>query len=99
MKFLTVVAFISLSSFVFAQDQEKPFDEVKQHRLSNIDKRIGYLNELKSCVGSSTDHASMKKCNETHKAEMQALKSENSGWRSSKKAEWQAKKAQRKNKK
>lgn len=53
------------------------FEQLKQERLSNIEKRQAFLSELKSCVSSSSDEASMKACNEKHKTDMQSLKTAN----------------------
>lgn len=96
MKFFTMAILLSVSAASIAQTAttgEKPIEEVKQHRLANIDKRIASLNELKSCVSAAADHNAMKACNQKHKTDMQALKGENQGWREGMKQKRQARKA------
>ncbi|MFL5783079.1 MAG: hypothetical protein ACJ76H_00635 [Bacteriovoracaceae bacterium] len=101
MKFLTAVLFLSVCANLSAQTPTTPaaggqgqnMEEMKQHRLGNIDKRIGYLNELKSCISAASTKDAFHACEQTHKQEIQALKSGNQSWRQGRKAERQARKA------
>jgi hypothetical protein len=94
MKFLSAVVLFSLSLTAFAQDAEM-IAKIKEHKLANIDKRIGYLNELKSCVSAAQNKDAFKTCHQTHKAQVKTLKDSNEGWREGMKAERQAKKAKK----
>jgi hypothetical protein len=101
MKFLTTVLLFSVCAHLSAQTATAPsasgqgqnMEEMKQHRLGNIDKRIGYLNELKSCISAATTKDAFRACEQTHKQEIQALKSGNESWRQGRKAARQARKA------
>ena len=80
MKFVAIVFVMTLASVAFAEEGEM-LAKVKEHSLSNIDKRITYLQEMKSCVSSAADKAAMKKCHEEHKTKVGALKDENETFR------------------
>ena len=75
MKFLTMTIFAMMSFFALAED--KPFFEnMKAMKLANIEKRITYINELKSCVTAAADKDAFKNCNEKHNSDMKALHSD-----------------------
>lgn len=95
MKFLTIAVLFSLCSSVSAQDGEM-FAKAKEHALSNIDKRIGYLNELKSCVSQAANKDAIKACRATHKTQVKALKDGNESWKEGMKSERQAKREAKK---
>lgn len=95
MKFLTIAVLFSVCTSVFAQDGEM-FAKAKEHALSNIDKRIGHLNEMKSCVGSATNKDGIKSCRDAHKAQIKSLKDGNEGWREGMKTERKTKREERK---
>lgn len=91
MKFLSVVFILSLCTSVSAQDGEM-FAKRKEHALVNIDKRIGFLQEMKSCISSATDKDGIQKCRQDHKEKMKSIKDENADWKEGRKAERAAKK-------
>lgn len=97
MKVFITLAVLSFCASVSAQEKEM-FSKAKEHSLSNIDKRIGYLNELKSCVSSASDMAAVKACRQAHKTKVKALKDENESFRESMKSERQARRDARKKK-
>jgi hypothetical protein len=86
MKFLTIAVLFSICTSVSAQNNEV-LAKAKEHALSNIDKRIGYLNELKSCISNAADKAGIKSCRATHKTQVSGLKDTNKAWRETMKAE------------
>ena len=105
MKFLVVLV-LSVPMFAMAQDDGKAamFQEAKTDMLSNIEARMGNLNEAKSCVSAATDGAGLKACHEKIQAANRELKEEIKGqrkdlrakrdeWKEKKKAEKTAKKA------
>jgi hypothetical protein len=95
MKFLILALVFSFTASAFALEHEM-FDKVKAHALSNIEKRQGYLNDLKSCVSSATDKNAIKTCRDTHRAQVKALKDGNESFKSTMKSERQAKRDARK---
>lgn len=97
MKLLATAILFTLCTSVSAQDGEL-FTKAKEHQLSNIDKRIFFLNELRSCVSGVSDKEGMKKCRDDHKTKMKALKGENESWRESIKVERKTKREDRKKK-
>ena len=80
MKLFSTVILLTLSSAVFANEGEM-LAKAKEHQQANIDKRISWLQEMKSCVSGAADKAAMKKCHQDHKAKMETLKDENESWR------------------
>ncbi len=76
MKFLTFAVVFSLCSSLSAQDGEM-LGKAKEHQLSNIDKRISSLNELKVCISGAANKEAMQACRATHKTQMKALKDAN----------------------
>lgn len=95
MKTVLAVFLLAGSLSALAQENEM-FQKVKGQRLSNIDKRLGYLQELKSCVSSSTDRGTMKSCDEAHKSKLKALKDSNEGFREGMKSERESRREARK---
>ncbi len=90
---------ISLCAPVLADNHEKPFDQVKAHRLSNIEKRDAYLSELKTCVSAAADKDAMQNSNKAHKEKLKALKEDNQEWREGMRKERESKREERKRKK
>ncbi len=86
MKFLTAVILSAFSLGVFAQNGEM-FTKAKEHILSNLDKRISWLQEQKTCTAAATDQAGIKACRDAHQAKVQTLKGENESFKSGMKAE------------
>jgi len=90
LKLFTTVILLALCSSVSANDGEM-LSKVKMQATANIDKRISYLQELKSCVSAATDKEGMKKCRADHKTKVKTLKDENESFRGSMKEERKAK--------
>jgi hypothetical protein len=86
MKFLTTTILLTLCTTVSAQNAEL-FAKAKEHQIANIEKRISYLNELKSCISGSSEKEGIKKCREEHKTKMETLKEGNESWKEGMKAE------------
>jgi hypothetical protein len=86
MKILTTTILLTLCTTVSAQNGEL-FAKAKEHQIANIDKRISYLNELKSCISGSSEKESVKKCREEHKTKMETLKEGNESWKEGMKTE------------
>lgn len=95
MKLLTTIFLFTLSVSISAQDGEL-FTKAKEQQLSNIDKRITYLNELKSCLAGASDKSGLKKCREDHKAKVESLKNDNESWKEGMKSERKSKREARK---
>ena len=74
------------------------FTKAKEHAMSNVDKRIGYLNEMKSCFSSATNQEGMKACRKTHKSQIDALEESNESMRSKMRSERKARKEAKKKK-
>lgn len=91
MKLMSAVFFLALCTSVSANEGEM-LAKAKEHATSNIEKRIGYLQELKSCISAATERGSMKKCRDDHQTKMKSLKDENESWMEGMKAERKAKK-------
>ncbi len=95
MKILTTAILLTLCTSVSAQDGEL-FAKAKEHHLANLDKRIAYLQEQKSCASTATTKDAIKACRDAHKTKMQALKGENEGWKEGVKSERKTKREERK---
>ncbi len=95
MKFLTFAVLFSICSSVSAQNAEV-LAKAKEHALSNIDKRIGYLNELKSCISNAANKENIKTCRASHKTQVKGLKDKNKAWRESVKTERHTKRVESK---
>lgn len=91
MKFLAAVFLLSLSPSLLADEHDKPFDQLKEQKLSNIDKRMTYLNELKSCVTAATNKETVKSCHDAHGAKMQTMMENHKSWKEAKKEERKSK--------
>lgn len=98
MKFLTIAVLFSVCSSVSAQEGEM-FAKAKEHALSNIEKRQGYLSELKSCVSGASNKEAMKSCRQKHKEQVKSLKDANESWREGMKSEMKTKREERRKKK
>lgn len=97
MKILIVLLTLSFSALADHHGGKgEMFKEVKAKAIENIGKRIGLLNDLKSCVSSANDRKAMKACRESHKPKMEALRAERKAFKSSMKAKRKAKREQRK---
>lgn len=97
MKFLTIAVFFSICSSVSAQEGEL-LAKAKEQQLSNIDKRIGHLNELKTCISGASNREAMQACRATHENQMKSLKEANDSWKEVMKSERKAKREERKKK-
>ncbi len=75
MKFVMMIALTCMSLNAFPADDDH-FAKVKTMMLTNIDKRLGYLQEHKTCVTAAADKDAMKACHDKHNAEMQSLHSD-----------------------
>ncbi len=94
MKFLTTIIVSVFALGAFAQDGEM-FAKAKEHHLSNLDKRISYLQEQKTCASAATNKDGIKACHAAHKTKVQALKGENESWKSGMKSEKMSRKAKK----
>ena len=97
MKFLTTAVLLTICTSVSAQDGEM-FTKAKEHHLSNLDKRIGLLQEQKSCASSATTKDAIKACRDAHKTQMNALKEGNESFKEGMKSERKTKREERKKK-
>ena len=97
MKFLTTAILLTICTSVFAQDGEL-FAKAKEHHLANLDKRIVYLQEQKTCASAATTKDAIKACRDAHKAKIQSLKGENEGWKEGMQSERKTKRDARKTK-
>lgn len=67
---LTVLGFTTIS---FAKEMDKErFEKRKAKTIAMADMRIASLNNLKTCVSSSSDKDSLKKCQESHREKMKS---------------------------
>lgn len=78
-KLLLVLALTT--SFAYADHHEEAaagenFEEMKKKALEHVDKRIGMLNEMKSCISAASKKEDMKPCREKFKDEHHSMKSE-----------------------
>lgn len=95
MKFLLSAILFTTCATVSAQENEM-FTKAKEHAMSNVDKRIGYLNEMKTCFSSATNKEGMQACRKTHKAQLDALEDSNEAWREGRKSARKARKEAKK---
>lgn len=98
MKFLTAVFLFALCGPVSAQEKNEMFAKAKEQALSNVDKRISSLNEMKSCFSGATNQEGMKACRKKHKEQMEALHESNEARRKEMKSERKARREKRKKK-
>ena len=77
-KLLLILAMIFLfQNMAYADEGKgkgKRFEENKVRILRNIDKKIGFLNEFKSCVTSASSRGELKSCRTTNKKVMQEFR-------------------------
>ena len=77
-KLLLILAMIFLfQNMAYADEgrgKGKRFEENKVRILRNIDKKIGFLNEFKSCVTSASSRGELKSCRTTNKKVMQEFR-------------------------
>lgn len=91
--FMTILCLVpSLSQAKDPAMKAKRFEENKARILQNIDTRIGYINQFKSCVSGATSKDQMKSCRQDHKSKMQAFQAENKAKRQA----WKKERAERK---
>ena len=57
-----------------ARGKGKRFEENKVRILGNIDKKIGFLNEFKSCVTSASSRGELKSCRTTNNKVMEEFR-------------------------
>ena len=77
-KLLLILAMVSLvQNMVYADEgrgKGKRFEENKSRILENIGKKIGFLNNFKSCVTSASNRGELKSCRTTNKKIMQEFR-------------------------
>lgn len=71
-----VCAFAQADKAAAPAPKDGNFAEFKQQALKSIDEQIADLHTLKNCVTASTDHESMKKCHQAHRATMKGMHKE-----------------------
>ena len=74
MKKLLMIAIICASTVVYAEGEKPNFETQKTKALEMIAKRQVNLDTFKSCVSSTTDKDSMKKCREANKSTNMAMR-------------------------
>ena len=75
---ITVVIFL-VQSMSYAEDGKgkgKGFEENKMRVLGNLDKKLRFLNEFKSCVTSAGSRHELKSCRMTNKTNMEAFRAD-----------------------
>ena len=75
---ITVVIFL-VQSMSYAEDgkgKSKGFEENKMRVLGNLDKKLRFLNEFKSCVTSAGSRHELKSCRMTNKKNMEAFRAD-----------------------
>ena len=77
-KLLLILAMIFLFQNMVCADEAKGkgkrFEENKVRILGNIDKKIGFLNEFKSCVTSASSRGELKACRTKYKKVMEEFR-------------------------
>ncbi len=72
---LILAVFFLFQNMAYADEGKgKRFEENKVRILGNIDKKIGFLNEFKSCVASASSRGELKSCRATNKKVMQEFR-------------------------
>ena len=69
---LMILTFAIFSFSAVAEDKQF-FESMKAMKLANIEKRITFIQELKSCISAATEKEAFKLCNEKHNASMKEL--------------------------
>lgn len=102
MKFMTM-ALLALSFSAFAEGDGEMFKKHKDMVVANMEKRIGILQESKSCISAATNKDQLHACRQKMKESMKGIKDDSKEARAAMKAEFKAnkekKKAERKAKK
>ena len=92
---LIIVAIFLVQSMSYAEDGKgKRFEENKVRVLGNLDKKLGFLNEFKSCVISADSRQELNSCRMTNKKNMEAFRAD----RTASKEEREKRRAARKEK-
>ncbi|MBT4259069.1 MAG: hypothetical protein HOD90_04040 [Nitrospina sp.] len=76
---LIIVVIFLVQSMSYAEDgkgKSKGFEENKVRVLGNLDKKLGFLNEFKSCVTSAGSRHELKSCRMTNKTNMEAFRAD-----------------------
>jgi hypothetical protein len=94
MKFFAIVILSMISYSAFADEEN--FAKAKEMMLTNIDKRISFIQEHKSCVSSAAEKTALKACHEKHNTNMQSLRSERKTMKEEFKSERKARKLDKK---
>ena len=94
---LIIVVIFLVQSMSYADDGKgkgKGFEENKMRVLGNLDKKLRFLNEFKSCVTSAGSRHELKSCRMTNKKNMEAFRAD----RTASKEEREKRRAARKEK-
>jgi hypothetical protein len=94
---LIIVVIFLVQSMSYAEDgkgKSKGFEENKMRVLGNLDKKLRFLNEFKSCVTSAGSRHELKSCRMTNKKNMEAFRAD----RTASKEEREKRRAARKEK-
>ena len=76
---LIIVVIFLVQSMSYAEDgkgKSKGFEENKMRVLGNLDKKLRFLNEFKSCVTSAGSRHELKSCRMTNKKNMEAFRAD-----------------------
>ena len=74
---LIIVVIFLVQSMSYAEDGKgKRFEENKVRVLGNLDKKLRFLNEFKSCVTSAGSRHELKSCRMTNKTNMEAFRAD-----------------------
>ena len=76
---LIIVVIFLVQSMSYAEDGKgkgKGFEENKMRVLGNLDKKLRFLNEFKSCVTSAGSRHELKSCRMTNKKNMEAFRAD-----------------------
>jgi hypothetical protein len=76
---LIIVVIFLVQSMSYAEDgkgKSKGFEENKMRVLGNLDKKLRFLNEFKSCVTSAGSRHELKSCRMTNKTNMEAFRAD-----------------------
>ncbi len=98
MKFMSLILLV-VSFSAFAEGDGEMFQKGKAMILSNMDKRIGILQESRSCISSASNREQMKDCRQKMKAKMKEIKEDAKEDKAEMKETFKQKKAERKAKK
>jgi hypothetical protein len=84
MKLLIAVLVVgSFSAFANADKKDENFAKMKEHIISNIDKRIEVNQKNKSCVQAASKREDIKDCHKKMKDAMEQIKEEREDMRDS----------------